>query len=116
MGNGRAYAERLAAKGDQKRAKEIRQKLAAGKRRLETLRTQLEKAKSKQEEETVEAIAFDSPAQMVTEAYLRTLSREPTEKEMTISLAHMQSADEPVDGLHDLMWALLNTKEFIVNH
>lgn len=116
MGNAREYAERLAAKGDQKRAKEIRQKLAAGKKRLDTLRAQLERAKAQEKEEEADPIAFDSPADMVTEAYLRTLSREPSEKEMTISLEHMRSAEQPVDGLHDLMWALLNTKEFIVNH
>jgi len=116
MGNGRAAAERLAANGNQQRAREIRQKLTAGKKRLQFLRAQLEKAKAKQEEVAAEPIVFDSPAEMVTEAYLRTLSREPTEKEMTISLAHLRSADEAVDGLHDLMWALLNTKEFIVNH
>jgi len=116
MGNGRAAAERLAANGNKERAKEIRKKLVAGKKRLDNLRAQLDKAKATQEKQKAEPIAFDSPAEMVTEAYLRTLSREPSEQEMTISLAHLREADEPVDGLHDLMWALLNTKEFIVNH
>ncbi|MBA2116381.1 DUF1549 and DUF1553 domain-containing protein [Bremerella alba] len=116
MGNGRAAAERQAAKGNQMRAKEIRERLAAGKKRLVYLREQLEKAKANEKKEKVQPVAFDSPAEMVTEAYLRTLSREPSEKEMTISLSHLRSSEKPVNGLHDLMWALLNTKEFIVNH
>ncbi len=116
MGNGRAAAERSAKNGNKQRAAEIRQKLAAGKKRLDYLRKQLDKAKQQEEEAKAQPIAFDSPADMVTEAYMRTLSRQPSEKEMTISLTHLKQAEEPVEGLHDLMWALLNTKEFIVNH
>ena len=26
------------------------------------------------------------------------------------------AASDPVNGLRDVLWALLNTKEFIVNH
>ncbi len=54
--------------------------------------------------------------QFVREAYLRTLSRPPTEIEATRSREHLLAAADPVAGLSDLLWALLNTKEFIVNH
>ena len=27
-----------------------------------------------------------------------------------------RTPSDTVDGLHDLLWALINTKEFIVNH
>ena len=54
--------------------------------------------------------------QMVREAYLRTLSRPPTETEVTRGLQYIAESKEPVAGLRDLLWALLNTKEFIVNH
>ncbi|MBI1247665.1 DUF1549 domain-containing protein [bacterium] len=117
MGNGRTYLEKLEKKGDKKKAEEIRKKIASGKKRLTTLREQLENAKAKQDKEKeLAAASFDSPAEMVTQAYLRTLSRKPTDKEMTASLEHIRGIEDPVEGLHDLVWALLNTKEFIVNH
>lgn len=57
-----------------------------------------------------------SPETLVREAYLRTLSREPRPQELTRSLAHMAKATTPLDGLSDVLWALLNTQEFITNH
>lgn len=54
--------------------------------------------------------------QLVQEAYLRTFSRLPREQEMTVAREHFSSADDPIDGLRDLLWALLNSKEFILNH
>ena len=50
------------------------------------------------------------------EAYLRTLSRLPTENELTIARQHVAVATDPHAGLRDLLWALLNTKEFVVIH
>jgi hypothetical protein len=54
--------------------------------------------------------------QLVESAYLRSLSRMPTEGERRIAASHFASAASPREGLRDLMWALLNTKEFVVNH
>lgn len=53
---------------------------------------------------------------LIREAYLRTLSRLPVERETTIAREHFATAENPLDGLRGLVWALLNTKEFIVNH
>ncbi len=55
-------------------------------------------------------------SQLVRDAYLRTLSRAPTDEEQTVALAHLSDAKDVVTGARDLLWALLNTKEFIVNH
>ncbi|MEX2139948.1 MAG: DUF1549 and DUF1553 domain-containing protein [Pirellulales bacterium] len=52
----------------------------------------------------------------VREAYLRTLSREPTAEETTRAVHHIEEAASLGAGLRDVMWALINTKEFIVNH
>jgi hypothetical protein len=52
----------------------------------------------------------------VQDAYLRTLSRLPTATEAADSQAFIDQSKTPLDGLRDVMWALLNTKEFIVNH
>lgn len=53
---------------------------------------------------------------VIEQAYLRSLSRLPDNTERRRALAHVQGASDPRTGLRDLMWALLNTKEFIVNH
>jgi hypothetical protein len=53
---------------------------------------------------------------LVEEAYLRTLSRFPTQEESKIALEAIEGASDPMNGLRDVLWALLNTKEFIVNH
>lgn len=55
-------------------------------------------------------------AKSVEDAYLRTLSRLPTESEMAASTEFIAQADKQLDGLRGVVWALLNTKEFIVNH
>ena len=52
--------------------------------------------------------------QLVKAAWLRTLSRPPTNKEMSRALEHLRQADSVTDGLRDLLWALFNTKEFIL--
>lgn len=55
------------------------------------------------------------PEELVRQAYLRLLSRLPDEREAAVALKHLQQAPDRVAGLRDLMWALLNTKEFLVN-
>lgn len=52
---------------------------------------------------------------LTRQAYLRVLSRLPDERETAIAKAHLSEAKDPIAGLRDLVWALLNTKEFIVN-
>jgi hypothetical protein len=56
------------------------------------------------------------PAALVRQAYLRTLSRDPSPAELDRSMQFLAQAETPVKGVRDLMWALINTKEFIVNH
>ena len=53
---------------------------------------------------------------LVEEAYLRTVNRLPSDNERQIAAAYINDADEPIEGLRGLMWTLINTKEFIVNH
>jgi hypothetical protein len=52
----------------------------------------------------------------VEEAYLRTVNRLPSDNERQIAAAYITDAEEPIEGLRGLMWTLINTKEFIVNH
>jgi len=53
---------------------------------------------------------------LIRQAYLRTLSRLPNEREFGTARRHFDEAGNFVAGLRDLLWVLLNTKEFMVNH
>jgi hypothetical protein len=55
-------------------------------------------------------------AALVREAFLRTLSRPPTAAEAARSAEYLDRAATRAEGLHDLLWALLNTREFVTNH
>jgi hypothetical protein len=51
------------------------------------------------------------------ELYLLALAREPSPEEVGIAIAHLQkNAQEPQRGYEDIIWALINTKEFLFNH
>ncbi|MEL6105628.1 MAG: DUF1549 and DUF1553 domain-containing protein [Planctomycetota bacterium] len=55
-------------------------------------------------------------AEVVQEAYLRTLSRFPDEEETSVAMQYITESEQPSDGIEGLMWALVNTKEFIISH
>ena len=38
------------------------------------------------------------------------------EREVTTSLAYLRDSETVAEGLRDLVWALVNTKEFMINH
>lgn len=78
---------------------------------LRDARAQLEKLQP----EPVDSSEID-PAAIVEEAYLRTLSRYPTDDERKIAAAFITDADDTAEGVRGLVWTLINTKEFIVNH
>jgi hypothetical protein len=53
---------------------------------------------------------------VVDSIFLRTVSRPPTAAERQEAKATLASAKSRYDGVRDVLWAMLNTKEFIVNH
>jgi hypothetical protein len=55
------------------------------------------------------------PDDLIHQAYLRTLGRLPNDEQMAIAREHLLGASDQAAGLRDLLWALVNTKEFIVN-
>ena len=92
-------------------------------RRVKQLEDQLAKSQAERDDADEEKAAppqpsatKPEPASLVRQAYLRTLSREPDPSELDRCVQFIAQADTPVKGLRDLMWALINTKEFIVNH
>ena len=55
--------------------------------------------------------------QKIRELYLLAFSREPTPEEMSIALAHINKNEkDPKRAYEDIVWALVNTKEFLFNH
>ncbi len=60
-------------------------------------------------------LSAEYPA-LIQEAWLRTLSRPASVQEQQRALEHLQSAEESIEGLRDLLWALINTKEFLLLH
>lgn len=66
----------------------------------------------------------------IGELYLRALSREPIQKELDIALAHLKKkreasvadpkklspAQAEKEAFEDIVWVLVNTKEFLFNH
>lgn len=60
--------------------------------------------------------AKKSPAEMVDELYLVTLSRLPASDERQRVLGWIERAPNPREGVQDLLWVLLNSREFLFNH
>ncbi|RUL89364.1 DUF1549 and DUF1553 domain-containing protein [Tautonia sociabilis] len=57
-----------------------------------------------------------APDALIEEAFLRTLSRRPNPEEHEASNAYFEGSKGAEEGLRGLLWALMNTKEFITNH
>lgn len=64
----------------------------------------------------VASIDSDRLGRLVDDAYLRTLSRWPSDEERSIATDFVQSDGDPSQNVASLMWALLNTKEFVLSH
>ena len=62
----------------------------------------------------VEADEATDVKQLVRQAWLRTVNRPPTARESERGIRHVTSAQSQIDGLRDLMWALMNTKEYLL--
>jgi hypothetical protein len=55
-------------------------------------------------------------ARRIEELFLWTLSRPPTAEEREACAKHVKESPSPQRGLEDVLWGLLNTKEFLLNH
>ena len=61
----------------------------------------------------VPSIDWDS---VVTDAYLRVLSRRPEPFERATAVSFIESSENPTKGIEGFVWTLVNTKEFILTH
>jgi hypothetical protein len=99
----------------QQRIAQMKQRIAKQQQRLEALAAAEPAESTEAQAEAVAAVSLDVN-ELIEHAYLRTLSRPPAEAEAARAREHFAQSESVVDGARDLVWALLNTKEFIVNH
>ncbi|ADB18194.1 protein of unknown function DUF1549 [Pirellula staleyi DSM 6068] len=53
----------------------------------------------------------------IRELYLLTFGRAPLPEELAVAVAHIEkNAEDPKRAYEDIVWALINTKEFLFNH
>jgi hypothetical protein len=57
-----------------------------------------------------------TPEQVIETIFVRSLTRKPTQDEMTKLTAVVGEAESPQAGLEDVFWAVLNSREFLFNH
>jgi hypothetical protein len=57
-----------------------------------------------------------SPEELVEEMFLATLTRLPRPGEKAEAVKHLTAAKIRSDAVTDVLWALVNTREFILNH
>jgi hypothetical protein len=62
------------------------------------------------------AAAGKPTADIVRELYLASLSRAPRSSELTTALGLIHKAPKRQEGIEDLLWTLMNSREFIFNH
>ncbi len=94
--------------------KAIEARIADYKAKITTIEASTE-AKPEEAPKLVEVVQLE-PEDLVKAAYLRSLSRLPSKSEMETSKKFLTQSEDRMTGARDLLWALINTKEFIINH
>lgn len=56
------------------------------------------------------------PEQLVQELYLATLTRLPTAEELKTTMKYFELESDRAKAAEDILWTLVNTKEFMFNH
>ena len=62
------------------------------------------------------ATSLSTDEEVVREVYLATLARYPTDAEKQRLLAHFQDTANRQESIEDLLWVLINSREFVFNH
>jgi hypothetical protein len=64
----------------------------------------------------IETQASPDTSVLIRDAWLRTVSRPPTSADLQRARDYLAESSSVTDGLRDLLWSLINSKEFILNH
>ncbi|MEX0825127.1 MAG: DUF1549 and DUF1553 domain-containing protein [Pirellulaceae bacterium] len=57
-----------------------------------------------------------TPEEAIERLFVRCLTRKPTDKEIKDLGATLEAAPNPEQGVEDVFWAILNSREFVFNH
>ncbi len=57
-----------------------------------------------------------TPEQKIQALYMWVFSRAPLADETSVALAHINRTENKQQAYEDILWALVNTKEFLFNH
>lgn len=98
---------------DEKLVGQLKQQFEAAEKRLAKLTKVADAPKAN--EAAIPVASLEVPT-LIREAYLRTVSRPPTDEEVQRAKEHVLQSGDLAQGTRDLLWALLNTKEFLLNH
>ena len=109
--------EKLKGSDDKKATKVAERELAVYERRYSKLPAAKPEANAEEKPVANKPTLDDAVVKpIIEEAYLRTVSRYPTQSETATALHFIQESSTPLSGVREVLWTLLNTKEFIVNH
>lgn len=53
---------------------------------------------------------------LIEQVWLRTVSRLPTDTDHERAVKHLAETPSVAEGIRDLLWAMMNSKEFLLNH
>lgn len=103
-------------KGDKKTVAKLSRQASSLRKRLAKTTGQSSTANRGNNNSGGEKAAKVDAEKIVKEAYLRTLSRYPNAVELKRASQYINDSKTTINGVRDVLWALINTKEFIVNH
>lgn len=66
--------------------------------------------------EDAEAAGHINDSEVIEQIWLRTVGRFPSKEERSRAGRHLSAAENISGGAVDLLWAMMNTKEFLLNH
>ena len=106
----RQRREQLVKNGDKKnQVEKVNRQMRNTGQKLKSMRAKLARATNPEWDQ-------EKREQLIHSAYLRTLSRSPSDQELARCQKYFEQNDHRLNALRGIVWALLNTREFIVNH
>ncbi|MCX7419562.1 MAG: DUF1549 domain-containing protein [Planctomycetia bacterium] len=115
VANAERELKRARKAANEKEIKDLEQRIAELKGKLQK-NSENDALESQPQEAAPTEVVGLAPDEIIKAAYLRSLSRLPNNEELETSKKFLTQSEDQVNGARDLLWALINTKEFIVNH